>query len=572
MKIFPIIALTLSVISTALLAAPHGMDRTAQAQAARLLEGAEIAIANGNDRRAEQYLSNIPQGSLDADGLARLQIIRARIGLVRNNPSTVLRALPSSSKHVPEYAPNIELLRGQAYFLRGEPVYAVRSLINREQYLRDPRQIAENHDQIWNGLIATPIGIEAVTKLGSEGPLTRGWLELAVILQDGPTQAAIADWSRRHPGHPGAAKALLIQTQSGATTAVGTAAHGEYPAGRGYAVLIPTSGYLATAGEAIREGFVSAWFDQRAPRLPIRFYDTGSNPELAVQAFRQALRDGADFIIGPLAQQNIAAISRTVGTMLPWIPLNQIDDAPQSAVQFGLGPEDEAYAAARDAIAQGYRSALILAPANDWGNRAADSFTQLFTSEGGRVRSSERYPTAQTELTRPLMQLFSIRSSEQRHRELVQILGVRSEFEPQPRNDADVLFAPLRAREAHTLLPKLDFLKISNITTYMLSAAHNGVMGSHLSGVRLCDMPWVIHRTGHWAELRRRAANDFPEAMLAQPRLFALGADAFRISSAMRSSREFNREIDGASGRLRIVGGKVERELRCLSMQGGSDL
>lgn len=550
------------------------------APAATLVIEAENAIRAGDDRTAESTLSRIPNGSLDAMQLARVQIVRAEIGLRRNQPDTALRSLPASSAHVPALAPRMELLRGRAYFMAGDPLSAVRTLVAREQRLGAPRDVAENQDQIWNGLIAAPIPASALSAMNREDPITRGWLDLAGMLQQGPTPGAVAAWMQRNPGHPGSRKAALVQS-SGVSVARTPADAGPSAAGfsataptvafhGGYALLLPTSGALAGAGRAVREGFISAWFDLPEPRPALRVYDPGSNAAQAVAAYQTALREGAGFIIGPLTKDGVAAMAAQ-GVTIPWLTLNYVDGAAGGAIQFGLAPEDEARAAAVDAIARGHRNALVLAPSNDWGERAVAAFSASFVEQGGTVLQSGRYPAGTQDFAKTLRELLKLSSSAQRHQALTATLGVPSEFEPRPREDADLIFAPLRASEARSLIPQLKFFRAHKLATYTLSAAHSGALDAQLDGVHLCDMPWVLDGAGTWARAREAASLRFPEVLREQPRLFALGVDALLLARGLsRGEVGGGRELDGASGRLGLApGNRIQRRLGCSVVRDG---
>lgn len=556
---------------------------------ATLIADAENAVLAGDDRTAESMLSRIPGGSLDALQLARVQIVRAEIGLRRAQPDTALRALPARSTHVPTLAPRMELLRGRAQFMAGDPVAAVRTLVARERALHQARDIADNQDQIWNGLIAAPLSSSALASIEGEDPVTRGWLELARVLQQGPTPTAVAGWSQRHPGHPGAGKAALVQSSGisvartpmpagssvssmGVPTTSATLSAPVPPLtlNGGYALLLPTSGALSAAGRAVREGFISAWFDLPEPRPAIRVYDPGSNATQAIAAYQSALREGAGFLIGPLTKEAVSAIA-SQGVSLPWLTLNYVDGTAGSAIQFGLAPEDEARAAASHAIARGHRNALALAPANDWGERAVAAFSAHFTEQGGRLLQSTRYPAGTQDFSKPLRELLKLSDSAQRHQLLTATLGVPSEFEPRPREDAEVLFVPLRASEARSLLPQMKFFRAQKLATYTLSAAHTGSLDARLDGVWVCDMPWVLDAVGPWARAREAASQRFPEVLREQPRLFALGVDALQLVRGLsRGEVGDGRELSGASGRLGLQpDNRIQRGLECLAVRDG---
>lgn len=557
------IAMTFRLLLAALLSFALASAHAARDGESLVLQ-AESALAAGDDRAAEKAVSRVRDGSLDPEWLARMQIVRARIGLKRQKPRAALYALPRTSSHVPALAPQIELLRGQAWFMEGQPVYAVRVLTQRERLLGSDDDIERNRTVIWDGLIATPIPASALAELSRESAATRGWIDLALVMQDGPSNAALQRWNNEHPGHPAATRAAGIRLPGGSRPALATAPAGlpDAVSPRGYALLLPLSGPIAGVGRALRDGFISAWFESPPPRAGIRIYDTGGEPGRAVSALQDAINDGAQVIVGPVTRASVAAVARAQTARMPWLALNYVEEA-STAVQFGLAPDDEARAAALDAIEQDLRAALVLVPASDWGYRAAAAFTQVFELEGGKVLLVERFPEQTRDLTRPLRNLLGLEHSNRRHRELTQIIGTKSEFEPRARRDAGLLFAPLRAREAHTLMPKLDFLRAAPTTPYMLSAAHRGLSGEHLGGVRLCDMPWIGDARGHWSARRAAAVRDFPDAMRGQPRLFALGLDAHGIARGLLSRSIDLGERDGASGRLRIVGNRVERAVGC---------
>src|SRR4051812_10012688 len=68
------------------------------------------------------------------------------------------------------------------------------------------------------------------------------------------------------------------------------------------ALLLPLSGNLASAGQAVKEGFLAAYYaSQPRPELAIEFYDTASQADIN-SLYQQAQQKGADFVIGPLTK------------------------------------------------------------------------------------------------------------------------------------------------------------------------------------------------------------------------------------------------------------------------------
>lgn len=569
-----------------------------------LLVAAEQAMAQGNDQAAESALSRIASGTLDVLQYARLQLVRAEIGMHRGQPQTVLRSLPASSAHVPSLTARMELLRGRAYFMSGDLVSAVKVLVAREASLPSPQSIADNREQIWRGLTAAARPAASVAASATQDPLTRGWLDLAAVAAQGPNVAAVAAWRQRHPAHPagtwaaslwqGDGSAAAMASPDSAAVAAPFVAHPDVaatvpgadvtgslsattalpPVSGGWALLLPLTGNLAASGRAVREGFISAWFELPEPRPPLRIYDAGSTGALAIAAYETAAREGAALVVGPLTKDGVGAISR-MNRQLPWLALNYIDGAPSMTgnvgLQFGLAPEDEARAAAVDAAAAGRLHALALVPNNDWGARVFQSFATAFEAQGGTVLQSVRVAPGIQDFGKPLQELLKLDRSEARHQQLTATLGVPSEFEPRPRHDADMLFAPLRVNEARALVPQLDFFHAQRLTTYTVSSAYAGESDPQLDGLHLCDMPWVMEPRGTGIAGRERARLEFPDILRDQPRLFALGRDAFTLADALgRGALGATSVIEGASGKLSLTSdSRIARQTSCQIIRAG---
>lgn len=546
-----------------------------------LIGQAEQAVAAGDDRGAEALLSRIPGRSVDGVQLARLQLVRAEIGRIRRQPDTMLRSLPPTSDHVPALAARIEGMRGEAHFMAGDAVQAVRALVMRERWLRAPSDLADNRERIWSGLIATPLGPGAAAEILGQPPMVRGWLDFAQVLQQGASAAAVTDWSQRHPGHPAQARIAAVSPGSASARAgqrrttldpgldpgpgpgPGASYQGLAAGGR-IAVLLPLSGHLSSGGNALRDGLVAAWYSAPSPRPVLHFHDTRGDAGAALVAWETAVRDGATLIIGPLTKAGVAIIARQ-GTPRPWVALNYLDEPVSGALQFGLAPEDEARAAALDGLAKGRRQAVALVPDNDWGARTLRAFEETYTSQGGRLLDSVSIQAGTQDFGDAMRDLLKLEDSRSRHRQLTQVLGTSSEFEPRPRQDADLLFAPLRADEIRALAPQLGFFRAGRLSTYVISAAHGGQVDQQLEGLTLCDMPWVMSGSGRVDEQRARDALNFPLPVRNQPRLFALGRDAFDLARALAGGTLHHlQNHPGATGRLQVTpGGRVLRTLEC---------
>lgn len=343
------------------------------------------------------------------------------------------------------------------------------------------------------------------------------------------------------------------------------------PSGAGLALILPLTGPLATTAEAVRDGFLAAYL-KSGGRTPVRLYDSGGSNESSLIAYQQAIREGAGFIVGPLRKESIAAIAAQGQLQVPVLALNYLDEAaraPNNFFQFGLAPEDEARAIAEQAVAQGDKRAIALVPQTEWGERVLAALDKRLRELGGSVIKSARYKPGAVDYGDIIQDLMNLQASQNRHNALTGIIGSKSEFEPHRRDDIDFIFMASRPSEGHMIWPQLRFYRATGLPVYATSLIYNGAGDAELNGVRFCDMPLMLQADSNWASLRADTA-DLP-AIKNQPRLFALGYDAYNLASLMQSGKmQTEVVIPAASGGLVMkANGAITRTLGCAQFRDG---
>ena len=78
------------------------------------------------------------------------------------------------------------------------------------------------------------------------------------------------------------------------------------------ALLLPQDGALASAAQAVRDGFIVGYYEESRARPEVRVYTTGNSRESVLHAYDQARRDGAQAVVGPLGREAVAAISKLI--------------------------------------------------------------------------------------------------------------------------------------------------------------------------------------------------------------------------------------------------------------------
>lgn len=515
------------------------------------LLAAESLLAAGEPAGIDPLLQKLPPASLDNRQYQRAGLLRARARLQLGDANGALQALPASFD-TPLAVEGLAL-RAQAQFALGDAVGGTASRVARDPLLA-PEAREANWQALWTELGRAPLP-EGSANSGNN--LVSGWIELAQLARGGAPLVAVEAWRASHPDHPGIGQlpALLLPDSPAPAPLV---------AGRDFALLLPLSGPLASAAQAVRAGAEAAR-QQAGPQAPaLSVQDLGPGLEAAQQA---AIAAGAGLLIGPLRKEDVAALAASP-LRLPTLALNYLDAGripPAGLTPFGLAPEDEARAAADEAANAGQLRALIFSQQGDWGERVAQAFRNQLEARGGRVLAEARFAASTVDFSASLKQLLALDASEQRAKQLANI-GIRAESAARPRGDVEVIFIGARAAQAKLIWPQLRYFRAGRIATYAPAAAADAGPAD-LGGLRVCDAPWRLETTGPLADLRGTLATVNPRSPDAQ-RLFALGYDAYNLARRMQSEGLApGSAVPGLTGELVIeADAALHRRLVCTTL------
>jgi outer membrane PBP1 activator LpoA protein len=373
--------------------------------------------------------------------------------------------------------------------------------------------------------------IEQAKSIASD-PQWYGWLEVASIARNSAPGASenLTTWRLNNPQHPAA-----IDTPGGLNYLL----EGEGIPLRKAAVMLPLSSRLAPAGKAVLDGYLAAYYEARATGstalellvLDLDRYDS------ALSAYQDALDQGAGLVVGPLSKSSVGELGTLVERPVPILTLNrteQVLPASGSAlVQMSLAPEDEAASIAEIAFGRGARSALILRPAGDWGNKVEGALKQRWTELGGRVATTTTY-TGREDYSAAVKVGLNVNSSEKRARDIRDMLATNIEFTSRRRQDVDAVFLLSRnGPEARSIKPLLAFHYAGSIPVYAMSTIYSGIpdpRDKDLDGINLVETPWIL---GSNPGLRVAIAAGGTGSD-SYARLNALGADAFLLQTRFR--------------------------------------
>jgi outer membrane PBP1 activator LpoA protein len=288
----------------------------------------------------------------------------------------------------------------------------------------------------------------------------------------------------------------------------------------------------------------------------------------ATTAYRKAIAEGAQFIVGPLTKEDVTAVATSGDASVLTLALNQLADnttAPALLFQFALDPEEEARQVAQRVSNDGRMRGLVLLPNNDWGQRVFRAFDAEMKTLGGTIAGMRFYDPAARDYSEPIRQLLLIDESRARANTLNTTLGMRLEFEPRRRGDAQFVFVGAQPVQGRSLRPTLRFHLSQDLPMYSTSEIFepDSAANADLDGVLFPHMPWVISPDAASTQLRTSIAKYWPVRARTQGRLYAFGFDAYRIIPLLKAGRFGSAHaIPGMTGLLSIDDkGRVHRQL-----------
>jgi len=535
----------------------------------------EALITQHQIDEARIILNGLTFDRLSIDQQTRYVLANANIALILGDGQEALTWLSGEYAYLFDGLPlqqqiALNLKRAEAYEFSGRPLSAARERIFLAPVLEGETAIF-NQEQIWFDLQLVPQ--EQLLSLAKQesSPDLNGWIQLAVIsmTEDDDLRRlliAVQQWQLQNGGHP-AAKLLPRSLQMLNELAISQPTH--------LGILLPLSGPLEKAGDAIRNGLLAAWYQARqsgqdTPKLT--FYDTATNEDVSA-LYRQASQAGAQAIIGPLSKAKVQKMAEIQDLSIPVLALNYADNRIERVsnfYQFGLAPEDEAIQVANDIWQQGVRRVMIVAPASAWGERVSDVFIRDWQLKGGVIASKALFQQPDQYLTK-IKNALNIQDSEQRYQLLRRKLDQDLVFEFRRREDVDMVFMLAFPAQARQLKPILNYQRGVDLPVVATSNIYSGVddpdKNKDLEGVRFVEMPWRLSPS----PIKKHVAEAFPDSLDNYAALVALGVDAYRLYPRLPQMSAFNDvRIQGVTGTMTMSDkGRIQRELDWAEVQNG---
>lgn len=511
---------------------PAIRDRATLAAAASYRSLGQIA-------RTAALLQRVDRDNLSPADEARYRVLSAEVALQRGRADAARKQLADLPPDLPPEVHEQALgVRARADLATGDRLAAARTLMQREALL-PPAARAANRQQVVS--ILAGMGTARLTplyaSLGEGDPLK------PLVQQALGRVGKAMPRTLPQPDQP-------VGTQTGASMPPQG-----YAMPSKVALLLPATGPVATAGAAVRDGFFTAYFHTpvtREQRPAVKVYDTGGTPDGAVSAYQQAVQDGAEIVVGPLARAAVGTLFAQAPLPVPVLALNHAQGdvpTPTGSVEFSLLPEAEGAELAARMITLGLQAAIVFRGDSDTVARTFDAFKTQFESLGGAVANDVVLPPDGVDFAEQIEAALAGSGTE---------TGI---------------VALLRPEQARLLLPQLKLAR-STLPVFATSMLYTGTedptADSDLDGVQFCDEPWLFDaQTGlpdHTTLASQLTTAGGPAA-----RLFGFGMDAYALLPYLGWLRTHpGSYVAGATGQLTMDSfGHVQRTPIWVQFQGG---
>lgn len=472
----------------------------------------------------------------------------------------------------PDLRPRVEALRADAWFQLQEPTRAIELLMQRESWLDDRRSIERNRERLWNGLLVSdPRVLRGAAEMATD-PTLRGWLTLGSLATATGQQGigwsnGVVRWRERNAGHPAMSVLDTLEIPEDQLLA--------YP--RRIALLLPLSGRTASAGKAVQNGFLGAYFASAGgldDRQSILIYDVNAEGGPS-GAYTSAVEDGAEFVVGPLLRNNVNELANDILVPVPVLTLNYLPNdslPPPGLFQFALSPEDEAVSAATRALQDGHHTGVALVPNSNWGRRLLSAFATEFEGQGGTLLDYRSFTSESPDFSRTIEELMGLAGSVSRYQRLRANIGSPLQFDPRRRQDVDFIFLAADGASGRLLKSQLKFHYSGDLPVYSTSSIYSmdGRSDADLNGIRFADTPWIIAPQS-WIRYLPDVYREYWPEERRLGRLHAMGYDAYHLVAPLFAARTGTMpEIDGATGVLYLdANGRVHRRLAWAEFRRG---
>lgn len=324
-------------------------------------------------------------------------------------------------------------------------------------------------------------------------------------------------------------------------------------------VSLSAQGQPGLIGKSLKQAAELALFERDSPNLQLIVKDDKGTPEGARAAAEEAIKGGAQLILGPLFAKAVSAVAPAARQAhVPVVSFStDMHVAGNGVYLLSFQPAPEVARVVAYAAQKGKRRFAALIPDDALGKVAAAAFTEAVGRAGGTIVAMETYPLSANAVVEPMRKVSAaIQSAEDN--------GV----------PVDALFLP-GGQENVELVARL--LPQAEIDTEKVKVLGTGGMDYPNAGreARLVGAWYPAPDSRGWADFSQRYAKSYGQA---PPRIASLAHDAVSLAIALSSGADGQRfdalqltrqgGFTGINGAYRLLAdGSTERALAILEVQ-----
>lgn len=544
-----------------------------------LLLAAGRALQDKQLARSQDIMQQIENRPLSAQQELQMEIIRARLALANQQPKKAIQqlklALSGGAMLDRQTQATLLKLINQAYIDNADILNAINTSSEVYRVMDDRAKKQAYLFRFWQQLQKLDRTQLASLANQANDDNQKGWIALLQITRRNANAkqmpGKIKTWQQKYPGN---LAQVLLRSESMRQLMIPNQP-------KNIALLLPLNGALAKQGQAIRNGFLAAYYQEKTQGYSpdVNVIDT-SQADIRT-LYQKALNEGANLVIGPLVKSNIEKLVNQVSLSVPTIALNTIPNnkSISNLFQFGLSPDDEAVQVAQKIWSDQHQRLLVIMPDNSWGERIFKAFSPDWLNQGGEITDTLRY-TTRAKLAKQLRSLFNLDQSSHRALTMRWLLREKLRHIPRRRQDFDAIFLIANPSMGRQILPLLKFYYLNNTPVYSISqiyqASATAKLDHDINGVLFDDIPWQFNdKLPSWIQsIKTSAQTAWPKSFKHYSRLYALGTDAYNLIPELNKLALLPQfSMDGATGVLYLQpNGQIYRELIWAKMQAGKAL
>jgi hypothetical protein len=294
------------------------------------------------------------------------------------------------------------------------------------------------------------------------------------------------------------------------------------------ALILPTaSPGLGRLAESVRLGFQAAAeiAGREGPAVVVTSID--NEGAALLEACRNSQASGAFLIVAGLTRDGATALARSDCPRVTTLALNEPQglgpgELPANLFSVSMSLEQEARQVALQAVADGWRSAIVVSSPSPLARRVQEAFEREWTRAAGEIR---RVP-------------FSGNPED------AQVIRERL-----ANTRGDMAFFALDPIEARSVRPYVSGTLPLYGTSMSVNPRSEAIVNLDLQGLRYVEMPWFV-LPDHPAVM----VYPPPKAPMSveQERLYAYGIDAYRLAVHLLRPEMRRMPLDGVTGRITL--------------------